>query len=220
MAYAFLLWLCETCFNKIFLLSLNNVIILMKSNNIEVFPLQEPTYRISWYDETTDGNRRNMIIASEERRNKMLQKLVDKGFSPTYRLLPENMTDQEKLELYNDTVKVFTLSTSVNEMKMTTLNTVDCVEHLVHPYVYGVEIILFNEFVSNEVHYPEQGVFETESFYPENVEELVYQEAIALLDSIGFDYERTKELYERGEFEIDNLLKNYLSDEKLIKSFT
>lgn len=166
----------------------------------------EQSFKVSYYDEASGGGLKHLISSSENRRNELMQRLINEGLSPTYRPLPSNMTEEEKVALYNDVLQIFTLTTSVNRMSLLTEDIVECTEHMIHEYVFGVEIILFNEFVISETMFPEKGILESEPVYPEDVESILRKKAMVLLDSVGFDYSHTEQLVKEGRFSIDELL--------------
>ena len=164
------------------------------------------SFKVSYYDEASGGGLKHLIASSEDRRNELMQKLVDKGLSPTYRPLPSNMTEDEEIALINDALQIFTLTTSVNKMTLLAKDIVECTDHMIHGYVFGVEIILFNEFVITETMFPPNGILQSEPVYPENVEEIIRKKAMTLLDSVGFDYSHTQQLVNEGKFSVDALL--------------
>lgn len=168
--------------------------------------MAEQRYEISWYDTSVEGDIAYLVVESEKERNKKMQQLINEGFSPTHKILPSNMTEADRLSLYNDVIKVFTLTTNINSMRILKGNTVDCVANLKHDYVFGVEVILFNEFIINQTHFPNSGILNVDPIYPDNVEAILYSAIIEKLDTVGFDYERGKKMYEDGEFEISVLL--------------
>lgn len=167
----------------------------------------EESFKVSYYDEASGGGLKHLVASSVNRRNDLMQRLVKEGLSPTYRPLPKNMTEDERVALYNEALQIFTLTTSVNKMALLTEDIVECVEHNVHDYVFGLEIILFNEFVITETLFPKEGILKAKPVYPSNVEEIIRKKSMELLESVAFDYEHVEQLVKEGKFSIDSLLE-------------
>lgn len=174
---------------------------------------EEQVFEVSWFDVLGDDEETiaSLKIKSEKQRNVFMQRLIDEGYSPTYRLVPANMNEDDAISFKNDVIRVFTLSTSVNHYRLVKDDISDLYASQRDSIVYGVEVILFNSVVVNELRFDEAKLLNYKLIYPENIVDILYENIQKLLDAVDYSYATIKRLKEEGQLTIRNLLNDSIS---------